>query len=91
MTRPIKRQRRAHLHRLFGTASRIADIAIVDRGAVTRWLTGQHQIAPDYQIKLLKAGIKEGMDKDELAHAIGVQRCPHCGSAVEPRIEQLLR
>jgi hypothetical protein len=63
---------------LFGSAAEIARITGSSRSAVARW--GRYKIAEDYQKALIEASYDKDLDPYEVAHAMGMERCPVCGT-----------
>jgi transcriptional regulator with XRE-family HTH domain len=64
---------------LFGSSREIARAAGVNKSAVVRWRQGKHPVQPIYQARLLEAAEERKLDRNAVAEAIGVPRCPHCG------------
>lgn len=65
---------------LFGSSREIARAAGVNKSAVVRWRQGKHPVQPVYQSRLLEAARARNLDENVVAEAIGVPRCPHCGT-----------
>lgn len=77
----MKQQNIQALVPLFGTTAEIARIAQVDKAAVVRWRQNRDRaIHPVYQERILRAAAERGFDFNTVARALGVPRCPACGT-----------
>ena len=63
---------------LFGSAAEISRITGSSRAAVARW--GRYKIAEKYQKRLIDAALDLELDVNEVAHAMGMPKCPVCGT-----------
>jgi hypothetical protein len=63
---------------LFGSAAEIAWITGVTTSAVSRW--SRYKIPEKYLSPLVEAALDKDLDPYEVAYAVGVPRCPVCGS-----------
>ena len=65
---------------LFGSNKELADVAQIDKSAVIRWRQGKHPIAPVYQSRILTEAKRRKMPLKLVCEALGVPRCPSCGT-----------
>lgn len=75
---------------MFNGAANMARAIDVHRAAVSRWENGSREILPHHQLRIIQAGIDQGMDVVQLAWAIGVKRCKCCDEVVDDEIRELM-
>ena len=76
---------------LFGSGSEIARVCGVDRSAVSRWRDGTYMPGLDYQVKILRDAKRRKLDLEEVADALGIDRCDCCGAPIDHDIRRALR
>jgi DNA-binding transcriptional regulator YdaS (Cro superfamily) len=75
---------------MFNGAANMARAISVHRAAVSRWESGDREILPHHQLRILQAGAERGMDLKELAWSIGVKRCKCCDEIVDDDIRDFM-
>jgi hypothetical protein len=65
---------------MFGTTAEIARVAGIHKSAVVRWRQKRHPVQPIYQERILTAAAQRKFNLQQVAKALGVPRCPTCGT-----------